>query len=124
MAALAAHECLALSAPTGRTLWRLQGPHGSADVRVAGRFSANSARGLLGAARADLGIALLPNVLVAAALHEGQLVPVLPAWRQTRGGLHAVFPNRAQRGPAAVALVDFFLDKTRALRAPSSGKEG
>ncbi|MDC8015860.1 LysR family transcriptional regulator [Tahibacter soli] len=107
VADLAAHDCINM--PTGgtRTTWRLDGPHGTEEVRVAGRFAANAARALAAGARAGLGIALVPTMLVERDLETGRLVHVMPEYRRTVGGVYAVYPSRRQLSPAIGALVDF-----------------
>lgn len=107
VADLAAHDCLNM--PTGgtRTTWRLDGPHGVEEVRVAGRFSANAARALARAACAGLGIALLPTLLIERDIAAGTLVHVLADYRRTVGGVYAVYPSRRQLSPAISAFIDY-----------------
>src|SRR5271156_2397718 len=44
---LSRHDCLTASGRPGAATWTLQGPSGSEEVKVGGRFSANSARILI-----------------------------------------------------------------------------
>jgi DNA-binding transcriptional LysR family regulator len=107
VADLATHDCINQPAGGARTLWRLDGPDGVEEVRVAGRFSANAARALARAACAGLGIALLPTLLVEREIENGGLVHVLPDYRRTVGGVYAVYPSRRQLSPAIGALIEF-----------------
>src|SRR5476649_2230812 len=75
---LGLHDCLVVPPATGRSIWRLDGPDGSTEVQVNGRFCANAAHVLLKASVAGLGIVLLPEMMTASYLRSGQLVEVLP----------------------------------------------
>ena len=107
VADLALHDCLNMPAGGARTTWRLDGPHGVEEVRVAGRFSANTARALARAARAGLGVGLLPSMLVESDIESGALVHLLSQYKRTVGGVYAVYPSRRQLSPAIGALIDF-----------------
>lgn len=107
LVALAEHACLVRSSQSNQARWRLTGPAGWDEVRVTGRFAANTVQSLLRAARAGLGIALLPSVLVGADLAEQRLAAVLPDYRQELGGIYVVYPSRHQRSLAVSALVEF-----------------
>lgn len=58
---LTAHDCLTVSDPQSHVTWILRGPHGDDEVRVSGRFSANTTRLVIKACLSGLGIALLPT---------------------------------------------------------------
>jgi DNA-binding transcriptional LysR family regulator len=120
--ALALHDCLTFGGRQGRMIWRLQGPGGSEEVEVTGRFSANEARALLQACVAGLGVALLPAVITAPHVACGQLLPVLPEYRREGGGFHVVFPSRQQIPPAAAALAQFVEARLRAMAAVQPAK--
>ena len=107
LAALSGHDCLTLSKHRRATRWRLYGPAGIEEVDVAGRFSANTARALLDACRAGLGIALLPSLLCGEDLRSGKLVTVLPDYHREIDGFHIVLPSRQQVPAAVSAFVDF-----------------
>lgn len=49
--------------------------------------------GLLPSLLSGQGIALIPGFLVYEALHQGQLVRVLPHWHLPRGEIHLVYPS-------------------------------
>jgi DNA-binding transcriptional LysR family regulator len=105
--ALAAHDCLTSSARQGQTTWLLTGPDGTEEVRVTGRFSANSARSLLKSCVSGLGIALLPNMLIIADLDAGRLTHVLPNYRSEGGAVAVLLPSREQVPPAVSAFIEF-----------------
>ncbi|HEY6482285.1 MAG TPA: LysR family transcriptional regulator [Steroidobacteraceae bacterium] len=62
---------------------------------------------LRAATLAGLGIALLPESVVRADLHGGQLERILPDWNLPLGVLHAVFPSRRGLLPSVRAFIDF-----------------
>lgn len=108
---LSAHDCLVMPAGSGRATWRLVGPDGVTETSVAGRFHANSAQALLQAAVAGLGIALLPEVLTAAHVGAGNLIPVLPEYRVPGVNLHLVYQSRRQLPRAVQAFVEFATER-------------
>jgi DNA-binding transcriptional LysR family regulator len=109
--ALAEHQCVVLARDSGRANWRLEGPSGLIDITVSGRFRANSARAVMQAAVAGLGIALLPYPLCVAEIEAGRLVRVLGEYRHEAASVYAAFPNRRQIARAVSTFVDFVFEK-------------
>lgn len=62
------------------------------------------------AALAGLGVALLPESVVADDLADARLVPVLPDWCLPQGVLHVVYPSRRGVLPALRAFLDFLAE--------------
>ncbi|MEP6886314.1 MAG: LysR family transcriptional regulator [Gammaproteobacteria bacterium] len=110
---LSRHDCLIASGRTSPATWMLRGPNGSEEAKVSGRFSANSARLLLKGCLSGLGIALLPNVLIAPHLLSARLVHVLPGYTREGADLNVVLPSSQQIPTAVSAFVDFATDKFR-----------
>jgi DNA-binding transcriptional LysR family regulator len=110
---LAEHDCLTISNRRGRNTWRLQGPRGSQEVPINGRFAANDMRVLAQACVAGLGIALLPQLIVEPILAQGKLVRVLPTYRRASNelGLQLVYTSRPPVPPAVAAFAEFLLQK-------------
>ena len=104
---LALHDCLAVPPPTGRTIWRLEGPDGPTEVQVMGRFYANAAHVLLKASLAGLGIVLLPEMMIAAHLSSGELVQVLPDHVVKGLDIYLVYLSRRQLPRAVSAFIEF-----------------
>jgi DNA-binding transcriptional LysR family regulator len=124
--ALPAHDCLPQSGRSGPVVWRLQGPEGPSDVEVMGKFRANTARVLLRAAVAGLGIALLPELVTAPEIEAGRLVRVMPRFRREGADLYAVYVSPRQIPRAVGAFARFAAQKIRsvltaALRSPRGG---
>jgi DNA-binding transcriptional LysR family regulator len=124
---LGRHDCLTASGRPSLVTWALHGPGGREEVKVSGRFRANSVRILLKSCLAGLGVALLPGVLVAADIHAGRLVHLLPGYRREGGDLNVVLPSSQQIPTAVAAFIEFAADKLRLMieqRAPKSAPKG
>lgn len=105
------HACLAASQAPQHTTWKLEGPQGPESVRINLRLCINTAQGQLRAARAGLGIALLPTMLASEDLRNGTLVHILPDYQRDAMGFYAVYVHRRQLPSAVTALIEFFADK-------------
>jgi DNA-binding transcriptional LysR family regulator len=69
---------------------------------------------LIAAARAGVGISLVPRASCKKELASGELVNVLPAWCASDGIVHLVFTSRRSMLPGVRAVVDFAADALRA----------
>lgn len=108
---LAMHQILAFDAERERHAWELRGADGSESrVELQPRLCCHSFPVLLQSALAGLGIALLPESTVRAALARGELLPVLPGWSLPQGIFHVVFPHRRGLLPAVRAFIDFLAE--------------
>jgi len=112
---LSTHDCLTFPRTSALATWLLEGPQGACEIQVSGRFQADTAQALVKAAVAGLGIALLPDLLIAKALHEGMLVEVLPSYARNAVGIAFVYPSQRQLPRAVAAFVDFSWDRLGAL---------
>jgi DNA-binding transcriptional LysR family regulator len=104
---LSHHECLTASGQAESVTWALEGPHGVEEVKVSGRFSANTARILLQSCLSGLGIALLPSVLIAPSLRSERLSEVLSEYRRDGAHLNVILPSSQQVPIAVAAFVEF-----------------
>jgi DNA-binding transcriptional LysR family regulator len=120
--ALESHDCLTVSSGQDLATWNLTGPNGSEDVRVTGRFSANSARSLLKSCVSGLGIALLPDVMVIEDLRTGRLVHILPNYRSGGAKFSVILPSREQIPAAVSTFVEFATAKLDTLLANQAPK--
>lgn len=101
VAALARHDCIAMSAPSGRAVWTLVGPSGEPEsVELQCALTTDLVEFAGRAAVAGLGIALLPEVFAGG---SAQLQRVLPEYRRVGGSLSVVSPSRGFE-PRAVTL--------------------
>ncbi len=102
---LATHRCLMLfqRGEIPETHWPLRT---GKRLRVTGAFFANDPVLLASAARAGLGIALLPSPVVRAELDAGALIAVLPKALGVEARLSVVFAERELLPPHVRAFID------------------
>ena len=106
---LSGHAALIYSSVVGDDVWRLRGPQGvPLSVPVSGRFRSNNLSAVLAAARADMGIALMPRYVAHESLDSGRVVEVMPGQVMVEQEIHAVFPS-PQLVPAKVTAFMAFL---------------
>jgi DNA-binding transcriptional LysR family regulator len=105
---LTAHDCIALRLPTygGLYAWEFEKRGRELKVRVEGRLVFNNAALRLNAALAGLGLAFLPEDIVADHIARRRLVRVLEDWCPSLSGYHLYYPSRRQPTPAFALLVD------------------
>ncbi|HEY3596091.1 MAG TPA: LysR family transcriptional regulator [Paraburkholderia sp.] len=92
---LARHACL-LYGEEGRAGWEFEVDGAVRTVEVHGPLRANNGEVIRDAAIAGLGIALLPEFIVSAALAGGQLVEVLESFVSPLRTLYAVYPQHRE----------------------------
>jgi DNA-binding transcriptional LysR family regulator len=109
---LAAHNTLSMSEDEARQRWTLHGPDDAIQrVDIQPSLMTHDFPLLMAAARAGLGIALLPESICADAVRNGELEVVLPDWLLPQGICHAVFPSRRGLLPAVRVFIDFLAEK-------------
>lgn len=105
---LAAHDCLTYALAASQEIWRFRGQDGEeASVRLNSRLRANNADPLICAAVAGLGIAMLPDFMLAEPVAEGRLEAVLKDWAPPPSALHLVTPPGGHRPARVTALIEF-----------------
>lgn len=107
LAELARHRCIVIrerDQDFGR--WTLTGPDGPATVKVGGPLSANNGEVVRQWALAGHGIILRSLWDVGPALARGELVQVLPAYRQ-EADVWAVYPSRLSSSAKVRVCVEF-----------------
>jgi DNA-binding transcriptional LysR family regulator len=88
------HRCLVYSSVQGDDRWHLTTPHGEdLWVAVRGPVRSNNLSAVLAAARAGLGLALLPWYVARESVADGSLTPVLTDHHLPTQEMHAVFPS-------------------------------
>lgn len=91
---LAEHRCLVYSSVQGDDHWRFTGGDGKASsVPVNGPLRSNNLSAVLAAARAGMGLALLPCYVAQDSVHTGELEVILPDYQLPAQEIHAVFPS-------------------------------
>jgi DNA-binding transcriptional LysR family regulator len=113
---LARHACLAYG-HGGPASWEFAVDGARRHVEVRGPLRSNNGELIRDAAMAGLGIALLPDFIVAAAMKAGQLVPVLDPYLPRASALYAVYPHHRQGSMTIRALTGFLREQL----APAHG---
>ncbi len=103
------HDCLGYTYSSSGDAWHMEGREGPVTVRLAWTISANNGDVLVAAALAGAGLLLEPGFIVAPHLASGALVPVLPRYRFTEYGIHAVYPHRKHLSAKVRTFVDFLV---------------
>jgi DNA-binding transcriptional LysR family regulator len=73
---------------------------------VRGQAVFTSTYAILNAALSGVGLAFLPESMVAPHLREESLVRVMPDWCPTFPGLHAYYPSRRNTSRALAVVID------------------
>jgi DNA-binding transcriptional LysR family regulator len=110
---LAAHTVLAYNLLSTRDTWEFEGPQGTATVKVRPRLHTNSGDTCRAVALGHGGIVLQPSFLVDRDLQGGDLVEVMPKYRSSELGIHAVYPTRKHVPPKVRLLIDFLAVRLR-----------
>ncbi|PIK74044.1 hypothetical protein CS379_04745 [Methylobacterium frigidaeris] len=109
-------HCLGYAYRARQGVWRFTGPDGTeVSVAPAGPLRVTNADALLPVLLDGLGVAELPDFIVAEYLADGRLEALLPGWHLPGGALSFVTPS-AQARPAKVeALAEFFATRLTGL---------
>ena len=105
---LGAHAALVYSTVQGDERWQFAGEQGHTEtVPVKGPLRSNNLSALVAAARAGLGVAVLPQYAAHGALQSGALLPLLQRWALPVQEVHAVFPSPKLLPSKVRSLCDF-----------------
>jgi DNA-binding transcriptional LysR family regulator len=121
---LAHLNCLRYGEGETRSVWRFHGRKGSHRVRVSGTLLVNNSEALHAAVREKVGLALLPDYLVADDLRSGRLERVLPRWTPSAPfgtKISAVWLRDRHPPPALRVFVDYLLEQLTGDSAPAAG---
>lgn len=111
---LAAHACVVYSSVQGDDRWSLLSPEGEKQsVPVKGPLRSNNLSAVLAAARAGMGLAVLPWYVARESLADGAVLPVLAGHRLPEQEVHAVFPS-PKLVPRKVTRFSAFLQQSLA----------
>jgi DNA-binding transcriptional LysR family regulator len=105
---LSDHICINLRLPTrgGLYAWEFEKGARKLNVRVEGQLVFNTARMIIEAARAGMGLACLPQDAVKDEIESGRLLRTLGDWCPPFPGYHLYYPSRRQQSPAFALLVE------------------
>jgi DNA-binding transcriptional LysR family regulator len=118
---LAGHDCLIYVRYEGVDEWRFTGGNGRQTVRVTGSLRSNDPQAVRTAALAGQGLALLPEVMVAADLRLGRLVRVLRDCPVDQATVRAIFPSRRQLSLKVRTFLDFMAEQFGSARHAEAG---
>ncbi|WP_049735170.1 LysR family transcriptional regulator [Rhizobium ecuadorense] len=108
---LAAHDCLIFTSRNQRQGWRFRGK-GSSWIKAQGRsrLRLDSGEAIRDAARAGLGIALLPDFLIAGDLAAGHLRQVLPELEADDTKIVTLYPDKRLLEPRIHRFIDLLVE--------------
>nr|WP_010131790.1 LysR family transcriptional regulator [Microbulbifer agarilyticus] len=89
--------------------WRFRERDGETEVRISGRWRANSGRSVVAACQAGLGIAYLPGSSFGEAAHDGTLKPVLEGYWAPGPNTWLVYRDHRHLPVRVRAAIDFLL---------------
>jgi DNA-binding transcriptional LysR family regulator len=108
---LAQHACLTLSHIPGSRTWQFVASGQTVRVEVSGPAAADSAHMLFKLAIAGAGIVRFGDIIVAQAIRDGLLVPLLEDWQEQESfPLWVLHQAGRQRTPRVKAFLDFLTE--------------
>ncbi|OWV77069.1 LysR family transcriptional regulator [Rhizobium sp. R339] len=109
---LAAHDCLFFASRNQRQGWRFRG-EGGAWVKAQGRsrLRLDNGEAIRDAALAGLGIALLPDFLIAGDLTAGRLRQILPDLETDDARIVALYPDKRLLEPRVRGFIDLMAEE-------------
>lgn len=109
---LATHDCLIFSSRNQRQTWRFRDETGSwTKAQGRSRLRLDSGEAIRDAAVAGLGIAFLPDFLIAGDLTAGRLRQVLPALEVDEVKIVALYPSRRLLEPRVRRFIDLMVQE-------------
>jgi DNA-binding transcriptional LysR family regulator len=107
------HSCLALRRNPGDNIWQFKDGGEIVDVRVRGKFTANSGNMLVTAARHGRGLMLSPGWIMGPPIARGELVKLLPAYPPypATSALYAVHPYQRFVPPKVKVFIDYLIER-------------
>ena len=109
---LAQHNCLTYAYSVPHNVWRLRDRAGAElAVRVAGNLHGNNGELLAEVAAQGVGIVYEPDFILAPALRERRLVPLLEAFMPPPVPIYAVYPSRKHLSAKVRVFVDFLVQR-------------
>jgi DNA-binding transcriptional LysR family regulator len=105
---LGRHACLIYSSVQGDDRWSFTGPTGEdVSVAVSGPLRSNNLSAVLSAARAAMGLAVLPWYVARESVADGAVVPVLTDHVLPAQDVNAVFPSPKLVPSKVTSFIDF-----------------
>ena len=105
---VSAHTALVYSSVQGDERWHFSGPDGATlAVPVQGPLRSNNLSVLLAAARAGMGLTVLPWYVAQDSVGSGMLQPLLETWTLPAQEIHAVYPSPKLVASKVKSFCDF-----------------
>ena len=109
---LARHAALIYNTVQGDDRWTFAASGSAAQtVAVKGPLRSNNLSALLAAARAGLGLAVLPRYVAAESLRSGAVVPLLERYALPAQEIHAVFPSPRMVPAKVTGFIEWLQDQ-------------
>jgi len=106
------HNCLWITSMPALRRWPFDTDEGIRVVNVEGNVVTNNAETVLQLALAGVGVTRLSDVVVAAAIRDGSLVPILQAWHHVEPvPLFVTFASGRNLSPKVRAMTDFIVEE-------------
>lgn len=103
--------CIAFGAISAHSLWTLNNGDKQVEVRITPRLTVNDLELVCEAARAGIGIALIPRFICTDDLRTGKLKQILRDWRSNTTPLHAVYPTTRHLSPKVLSFVELLRER-------------
>jgi DNA-binding transcriptional LysR family regulator len=100
------HACICFGAGSAPHVWQLHANGERAEVRATPRLVLNDLEMMCDVAQGGIGIAWIPEYVVAAPLRAGKLKRVLPAWASAPTPVQALYPTARQLSPKVAAFLE------------------
>lgn len=106
---LAEHSCILSNFAKRLGSWAFADAGGRVSAPVKGRVSTNSVEAAYQMVMAGFGIGNLPSLLVAPAIADGRLQPLLEEFRPVSSPIYALYPHRTYVAMKVRAFVEFLM---------------
>jgi DNA-binding transcriptional LysR family regulator len=105
---LVSYSCIALRLPTrgGLYAWELRKGKRQMQVNVTGQLISNGAYQMVNGALDGVGLAFVPDDLIAGHVAEGRLVRVMEDWCPIFPGLHIFYASRRETSRAMAVIIE------------------
>ncbi|MBF0750997.1 MULTISPECIES: LysR family transcriptional regulator [unclassified Pasteurella] len=101
------HEGLLYKSTLNQVNWQSVRPNQTQRFKIKSKVVSNNGLALLDMAKAGLGIVNLPRFILGDAFESGELVEILPEYKQQELEIHVVYPNRRHLPAKVRAFIEF-----------------
>ena len=109
---LSKHRCLVYNLLRDYEYWHLADKDGQrVKVKINAHLKASNGEFLRDAAIRGMGIVYMPTFITYQAIERGELVHVLPDYRNPQAAVHAIYPQTRHLSHRVRAFVDFLVDR-------------